>query len=194
MALAALIAAALLTAAPPDPAAPAHAAPVLRLAQADTDAPHVTGSTPEQDANAKALAAGEDPLPAGAPTDDYGLVAWCYGALSRHMEMRIKVWPEVERIEAEFPEPGVPLKDALASYDKQEKAGQAELDLYARALDLAEVAHADGAADRAAMVQKGRDAWKGADALTAKALAPQWMSWALPARCGETARRILGEK
>lgn len=188
MALAALVAAALLAA-----AQPTHAAPVLLLAQADVDAPHVTGSTPEQDANATALAAGEDPFPAGAPTDDYGLVAWCYGALSRHMEMRTTVWPEVERIEGEFPEPGVPLKDALASYDQQEKAGQAELDLYTRALDLAEVAHAEGTADRAAIIQKGRDAWKGADALTAKALAPQWMSWALPGRCGETARKMLGE-
>ncbi len=189
MALAALIAATLLAG-----AQPAQAAPVLRLAQADADAPQTTGTSPEDQANADALAAGEDPYPAGAPTDDYGLVAWCYGALSRHMELRTKVWPEVERIEAEFPEPGVPLKDALATYDQQEKAGQAELDLYARALDLAEVAHADGAADRATVVQKGRDAWKGADALTAKALAPQWMSWALPARCGQTARKMLGEK
>jgi hypothetical protein len=188
MAFAALIAAALLAAAPPT-----HATPVLLLAQADADAPHVTGSTPEEDANAEALAAGEAPFPAGAPTDDYGLVAWCYGALSRHMELRINVWPEVERIEGEFPEPGVPLKDALASYDQQEKAGQAELDLYTRALNLAEVAHTEGTADRAAIVQKGRDAWTGADALSAKELGPQWMSWALPARCGQTARRMLGE-
>jgi len=189
MALAALIAAALLTTAPP-----AHAAPALRLAQADADAPHITGSTPENEANAAALAAGEDPFPPGAPTDDYGLVAWCYGALSRHMELRINAWPEVERIEREIPEPGVPLSEVLASYDQQEKAGQAELDLYARALSLAEVAHAEGTAERGVLVQKGRDAWKGADALDAKALAPSWMSWALPGRCGATARRILGEK
>jgi hypothetical protein len=29
----------------------------------------------------------EAPLPAGAPSDDYGLVAWCHGALRGHLEL-----------------------------------------------------------------------------------------------------------
>lgn len=160
------------------------ASPAFQLAQADTAPP----------AAAAAVAAGpdvQDDLPAGAPTDDYGLVAWCYGALSRHMELRERVWPEVQKIEAEFPEPGVTQKQALAGYDAQRKAGLSQLDLYGRALSLAEATHPG--LDRKAAIQVGRDAWKGADQTDTHELARSWMDWALPAACPETAHKMLGK-
>ena len=123
--LAALLAAALV----------AHGTPAFQLAAAGP----AKGAAVTVHADADS-----DALPAGAPTDDYALVAWCYGALSRHMELREQVWPEVQRIETQFPQPGVSVKEALAAYDDQHKAGLAQLDLYAKALDLGEVAGKTG--------------------------------------------------
>ena len=39
------------------------------------------------------------------PTDDYGYVAWCYGALSGYLALYDVAMPEVTRIEREFPGP-----------------------------------------------------------------------------------------
>src|SRR4051812_15408979 len=41
----------------------------------------------------------------GAPTDDYGYVAWCYGAVSGYVDQYPNAMPEVIRIERAFPTP-----------------------------------------------------------------------------------------
>ena len=189
MALAALLSSiALLAAAPAGHAALLQPAPV-RLAQAEAPL-STTSQDPNIAASAEALANGDDPFPAGAPTDDYGFMGWCYGALAGHLDLYAKALPEVRRIEGQFPEPGVSLDKVMDEYKQQHAAGRKILDGYARALSVEEaVGHANGEA-RAAAVAKGREVWKGSAEAEPRQLAQLWMSWALPARCESTARRL----
>jgi hypothetical protein len=176
------------------------AQPALLLAQADqaappadaAGAPVATGDNPATQAQADAVAKGEDPFPAGAPTDDYGLVGWCYGALAGHMDLYKRVMPEVERIERAFPDPAVPTEEAMKAYADQHALGAKDLDMFKSALDAADKAApgAHGAA-RDASIRLGQDAWKGADSANARTLAQLWMSWELPARCEATAQRLM---
>jgi len=162
-------------------AAPAQ----MRLAQAEP--PVATRKVdPSLEANADALAKGEDPFPAGAPTDDYGFLGWCYGALSGHVDLYDKVLPEVRRIEGQFPTPDTPLDKAMAEYESQHARGEKLLASYARALD----AHKPGKVSRASAITRGRDVWKGADGAEPRQLAQTWMSWALPGRCQTTAKKL----
>lgn len=157
----------------------------LRLAQAD--APVATrGADATLEANADALAKGEDPFPAGAPTDDYGFLGWCYGALSGHVDLYGQVLPEVRRIEGEFPTPDTPLDKAMAEYESQHALGEKLLAGYAGALDR----HKPGRVSRAQAVAMGREVWKGASTAEPRVLAQTWMSWALPARCQATAKKL----
>lgn len=173
------------------------AQPAILLAQADAapaQAPvRTTTATSQDQANADALANGEDPFPAGAPTDDYGFMSWCYGALAGHMDLYDRVLPEVKRIEAEFPDNGDPIDKVMASYAAQHEEGKQILDSYAKALDLVEAAKKTGSENRAAGVAAGRQVWLGFDSKDAddRQLAQLWMSWGLPGRCEATADRLL---
>jgi len=46
----------------------------------------------------------EEPVPAGAPSDDYGFVNWCAGALTGHMALYQQVKPELDSL-PETPHP-----------------------------------------------------------------------------------------
>lgn len=157
-------------------------ATAFKLAQAEP--PVSTGTTAETEARAAAAAEGM-PFPPGAPTEDYAFVGWCYGALAQHMELRPKVWDEVERIERQFPAPNTTPEQDLADYDKQMKEGQAELALFEQALNAKK-------GDKAAAVETGRRIWAGWETRGPRPLAQEWMSWALPARCHATATRMVG--
>jgi len=157
-------------AAEPAPSPPAEAAP------ADASAPP---------------AEPEVPYPPGAPKDDYGLVAWCYGALSGYLDLHDKVMPEVTRIEGAFRRPGSNLADDLKTYDEMQRLSRADMKLFARAMEAAERASLQPINTRgAAAVQKGRAAWAGASNLPIRTVAQQWMGWALPARCTPTAKAL----
>ena len=52
---------------------------------------------------------GSDEVPPGAPTDDYGFVAWCYGALDESLSVYDTVLPDLKDIDAKF---GSPVKEA----------------------------------------------------------------------------------
>ena len=169
----------------------------LQLAQADTsppasaEAPVTTSKiTPDVQANADAVARGEDPFPSGAPTDDYGFMAWCYGALSGHVALYDTTLPEVRRIEAEFPEPGRTIDQVMADYDAQHHRGQELLESYSRVLDVEEAQGKTRGRHRATSIARGADVWKGSDTSNPRALAQLWMSWALPGRCQATAARL----
>jgi hypothetical protein len=166
----------------------------LLLAQADAPAPespvataNVSAST---QANADALAKGEAPFPTGAPTDDYGFMAWCYGALSGHLALYDKVLPQVRRIEAEFPDSKTPIDKIMAAYAVQHRRGERLLIVYGRALDVQEAAGKSEGEDRTAAVARGKDVWSGADSADPKQLAQLWMSWGLPGRCQSTAAKL----
>ena len=167
------------------------------LAQADTSADRsapIVNNDPTLEANAEALAKGEDPFPAGAPTDDYGFMGWCYGALAGHLDLYERVAPEVRRIEAQFPDSDRPLDTVMDDYKAQHERGTQILADYDRALSLQEASRRKPAVDRATAVARGRDVWKGADTAEPRQLAQLWMSWALPDRCEATADRLVRKR
>jgi hypothetical protein len=43
-----------------------------------------------------------EPLPAGAPTEDYPLTAWCYGAMSEYLAIYERVKPDLKAIDKMF--------------------------------------------------------------------------------------------
>ena len=179
MALAALASALALLAAAP-----------LQLAQADAppDAPKPPDA-PQATAPA-APAPAPAPLPAGAPDDDYGFMGWCYGALAGHIDLYDTVLPEVKRIEAAFPAPGESIDKVMAGYAVQHDRGKLLLVRYGKALDAQEAKGQTGGVSRDDAVAKGRDVWTGADKADPRTLAQLWMSWGLPGRCDDTAKRL----
>ncbi|MGZ8362753.1 MAG: hypothetical protein ACXW3D_02725 [Caulobacteraceae bacterium] len=161
----------------------------FKIAQADPSGPMQTGKSADDEIRADAAAAG-DPFPAGAPTDDYGFVAWCEGALSGHMALRARVWPEVERIERAFPNPESPVEKELAAYEEQRKDGEKAMKLLDRALEKGEARGLNNGLDRDAAIARGAAIWNGADTAETRNVAQLWMSWALPQRCETTAARL----
>lgn len=134
----------------------------------------------------------EYPIPPGAPEDDYGLVAWCYGALDGHMKLYDKVIPEVTRIENEIAKiPGAPPAD-LQSYKDQRAIGRDTLKQFRGAMEAAEKASAKPIAPYGAeQLKRGNGVWFSIrDSKDQKYLAREWMSWGLPARCLPTAEKL----
>jgi hypothetical protein len=154
-------------------------APLFALALAVADEPVAT-SPAARPAPAESAAPGRDPdIPASAPTDDYGFVAWCHGALSGHMELHDKVKPELDKVS-----PGGDDTEQLA-------AGRDYLALYARALKAAEAAsptniHARGDDANAA----GYRIWSAARAADPRTQMWSYLMWELPARCEIAAKRL----
>ncbi len=166
---------------------PSH---VMVLAQADAPPVSTTNVTKDAQADADAVFNGEDPFPTGAPTDDYGFMGWCYGALAGHLALYDKVQPQVRRIEGEFPDASTPLDKVMDDYKTQHARGEKILINYDRAMSVLEATGKTGGSTRAAAVAKGREAWRGADTAEPRQLAQLWMSWALPDRCQSTAARL----
>jgi hypothetical protein len=144
---------------------------------------------PAAPAPAPAAAAAEEPIPAGAPADDYGLVNWCAGALSGHMVLYHQVKPQLDALPDSSP------KETAALDTDQIKAGRDYLALYRKAIDAAEKASPRSISDRGlAMRRQGNSIWTAARATDdAKARMWTWLGWELPGRC-ETAAERLYEK
>ncbi len=165
------------------------AAPAIQLAQADApkaDAPQAT--TPSAPAPAP------ETLPAGAPEDDYGFMAWCYGALLGHIDLYETVLPQVKRIETAFPAPGESIDKVMAGYAVQHDHGKLLLVRYAHALDAEEARGQTGGVSREDAIARGREIWTGSDKADSRTLAQLWMSWGLPGRCDTTARRLAPKR
>ncbi|MBV9509108.1 MAG: hypothetical protein JO303_02355, partial [Caulobacteraceae bacterium] len=92
MALAALLALSLLASGPAPDSTPATVA-----VSGDSNAVAVSGD-------------GDQDIPPGAPTDDYGFVAWCYGAMDESILVYEKVLPELKAIDQRI---GSPVKEAV---------------------------------------------------------------------------------
>jgi hypothetical protein len=73
------------------------------------------------------------PSPATAPTDDYGYVGWCYGALGGYVELYDKVMPEVTRIEKTFPGPDG-FAAAMKEYPAMRDQAKKDLKVYRSAI------------------------------------------------------------
>jgi hypothetical protein len=131
-------------------------------------------------------AADASAIPPGAPDDDYGLVAWCEGALTGHMALFPVVKPELDRME----QTGDKAKDAEMDAE-QMAAGREYLELYARARQAAD-ARGDGAPPRAAgLIRAGETLWAPVLAADPNARMWSWVMWELPARCETAARRLV---
>lgn len=133
----------------------------------------------------------EAPRPVSLPSDDYQLVAWCYGALRGYVDLHDQVMPEVTRIESTYRRPGSKLSDDLKVYDDQQKQARSDLKKFQAALTAAEKASARPINSIGAeAVAKGRSMWNAGPEITKARIAQEWMSWTLPAKCQTTATAL----
>jgi hypothetical protein len=128
-----------------------------------------------------------EPLPPGAPTDDYRLTAWCYGALSEYLTIYDQVKPDLVDINRMF---GDPVKEA-EPYQSDIAAARKELKLIGEAVTLAEKASPRPIAPQgAAALRDGRMIWSVVEAKTHRELARAWLTWGLPDRCDSVPRQL----
>lgn len=128
--------------------------------------------------------------PVSPPADDYGYVAWCYGAIGAYVDLYDRAMPEVIRIERAWPTPDTE-ENINEVYPGQKKESIAELKLFVRAMTAAEKASPKPIQTYgAASIKRGRAVWTGSDSVTPAQLAQFWMSWSPPAKCEETARSL----
>lgn len=129
--------------------------------------------------------ADDEPLPAGAPSDDYGFVAWCHGALKGHMDLFEVVKPTLNAL----PDPDP--KMTAASDAEMLEAGAQYLSLYERAMDAAEKASPEEIKPRRTDLQKaGGKIWGAAQLAEPKTRMWSWAMWVLPGRCEYAAERL----
>jgi hypothetical protein len=127
---------------------------------------------------------------ATAPTDDYGYVGWCYGALGGYVELYDKVMPEVTRIEKTFPGPDG-FKAAMKEYPAMRDQAKKDLAVYRSAIVAAEKASPRPISEYgAAAIKKGHSVWTGADQIDKARLAQVWMSWSPPGDCDTRAKTL----
>lgn len=127
---------------------------------------------------------------ATAPTDDYGYVGWCYGALGGYLELYDKVMPEVTRIEKTFPGPDG-FDAAMKEYPAMRAQAKKDLAAYRSAIVAAEKASPRPISEYgAAAIKKGHSVWTGADQIDKARLAQVWMSWSPPGDCDTRAKAL----
>lgn len=150
------------------------------------DGPVATAAPRKQDVAPLPIQGG----PVSPPTDDYGYVGWCFGAVSGYVDLYDRAMPEVIRIERAWPTPGTE-ENIKAVYPAQKRDAIASLALFGRAIEAAEKASPTPIAQQgAAAIKKGRGVWTGATSVPKAQLAQFWMSWSPPARCEETAKAL----
>lgn len=124
------------------------------------------------------------------PSDDYGYVAWCFGALGGYVDLYDQVMPEVTRIEKAFPGPdGV--EASLKTYPEMRAQARTDMKIFTAAITAAERASPRPISEYGgAAVKKGRSVWTGADSANKARLAQVWMSWSPPGDCETRARAL----
>jgi hypothetical protein len=128
--------------------------------------------------------------PNAPPTDEYGYVAWCYGALGGYANLYDRVMPEVTRIEKAFPGPdGVAA--SLKTYPEMRAQAQQDLKVFASAITAAEKASPRPISEYGgSQVKRGQAVWQGADTVDKARLAQMWMSWSPPGDCEKRAKTL----
>ncbi len=149
-------------------------------------APHEPAATPAVDPKPLTEVQMEDALPDGAPKDDYGLVAWCHGALSGQVELDPIVEKDMDSLEGKAKAAQRKASDVAIA-----KEHRRYLALYEKALLAAEKA------SPVAIHQKGVEAelqgykiwgptrnkapiWRMVD----------WGNWEVPPACEKAAKRL----
>ena len=124
------------------------------------------------------------------PTDDYGYVGWCYGALGGYVELYDKVMPEVTRIEKTFPGPDG-FAAAMKEYPAMRDQARSDLKVYRSAIVAAEKASPRPISEYgAAAIKKGHSVWAGSEQVDKARLAQVWMSWSPPGDCDARAKTL----
>lgn len=128
--------------------------------------------------------------PNAPPADEYGYVAWCYGALGGYANLYDRVMPEVTRIEKAFPGPdGVAA--SLKTYPEMRAQAQLDLKTFASAITAAEKASPRPISEYGGQqVKRGQAIWQGADNIDKARLAQMWMSWSPPGDCEKRAKAL----
>jgi hypothetical protein len=126
-------------------------------------------------------------VPSGAPTDDYGFVAWCYGALGEYLSIYDVVKPDLKDIDKMF---GTSVVEDQP-YSADVAAERVALKRFGSAIEAAERASptpiaAQGVAD----IQSGRAIWAVARLQPHRKLADAWLFWGIPKRCETTAKAL----
>jgi hypothetical protein len=167
---------------------PAKATPKPAGAMPDAATAAKSASAPDAPppAAAEAKATDDSDIPGGAPTDDYGFVAWCSGALAGHMALYPMVKPQLDAMQR--PEEA---KDNAKLDQEQLAAGETYLKLYQRALRAAEKASgANLQARKMEAAAQGSRIWGAARAADPQTRMWSWIMWELPARCETAATRL----
>jgi hypothetical protein len=135
---------------------------------------------------ATATPVADEPVPAGAPSDDYGLVNWCTGALAGHMQLYGIVKPELDALPDSKP------KETQVLDAEQAKAGNEYLALYKKATDAAEKASPQPIGERGQQQRRaGMGIWTAAmNTNDKKSRMWTWLGWELPGRCEVAAERL----
>lgn len=165
----------------------------LALLAQDAPAPEASPDGPVATAVPRKQTVAPLPIQGGPvtpPSDDYGYVGWCYGAMSGYVELYDRAMPEVTRIERAWPTPSTE-ENIREVYPAQRDEAKRNLVLFAKAMEAAEKASPTPLQDQgAAAIRRGRGVWTGAGNVPKAQLAQFWMSWSPPAKCEETARTL----
>jgi hypothetical protein len=163
---------------------------LLVLAQAPLDGPVRTAPVVPAARPAPAPAPVQSRPSAQPPTDDYGYVAWCFGAVETYLSLYDRVMPEVTRIERAFPSPRGAAED-LKVYPMVRDQARKDLATFREAIIATEKASPRPISTYGATAMRaGRAVWTGADRATPAQLAREWMGWTPPAKCEQTAKAL----
>jgi hypothetical protein len=138
------------------------------------------------DASAPAAGTETEDVPADAPTDTYGFVSWCYGALDEYLTIYNQIKPDLKDIDKTFGSPvqeDVPYASDVAEEHKA-------LERFAAALKAAERANPSLTPTGVTDVAKGRAIWSVAETQPTRKLADAWLFWGIPVRCETTAQAL----
>jgi hypothetical protein len=129
-----------------------------------------------------------EPLPSGAPKQEYPLAAWCYGALGEYLDVYDRVKPDLIAIDKQY---GSSVPDEKEPYAADMAAARDELKVIGQAVQAAEQASPSPIAPEGVeALNLGRSIWRPAEMKTRRELARAWLSWALPDRCDSNAREL----
>lgn len=169
-----------------DAAAPEPAPAPTPAAVETPDGPMATAVPRKQDVVPLPIQGG----PVSAPSDDYGYVGWCYGAIAGYVDLYETAMPEVIRIERAWPTPSTE-ENINEVYPEQRSEAEANLKLFRRAMQAAEKASPTPIQIQGtAAIKRGRAVWTGARSVPKAQLAQFWMSWSPPSKCEETAKAL----
>jgi len=177
MPLAALLALSVLAADPASAPPPATPAPLAAQGLSRSTAL----AAPDQDSD------DENDIPTNAPKDDYGFVAWCYGALDEYLDIYEVVKPDLKDIDKLFGSPVVeaqPYSQDIAEDRKALKRFGVALAVARRTSPPPVVEQAEEA------IRSGHAMWSLAKAQPHRRLADAWLFWGLPPRCDRAAKRL----